>query len=114
MAGLYSDSKTFVDKKLRMDPQIVLSNFNILMNQTGNQPTKQQLQSFVDDYFDVEGSEFIPWDPVDWVANPPFLDHIDNIDLKEWGQKLNEAWKFLGRQIKGMDLTFISSYRKSA
>ena len=55
MAELYSDSKTFVDKKLRMDPAIVISNFNLLMNQTGNQPTKQELQLFVDQYFDAEG-----------------------------------------------------------
>ena len=50
------------------------------------------------------GSEFQSWDPIDWVENPPFLNGIDNTELRMWAQKLNEAWKFLGRQIKGMEL----------
>lgn len=54
------------------------------------------------------GSEFQSWDPIDWVPNPPFLNEIDNTELRIWAQKLNEAWKFLGRQIKGMGTTFIA------
>jgi len=54
------------------------------------------------------GSEFQSWDPIDWVENPPFLNGIDNIELRMWAQKLNEAWKFLGRQIKGMGAAFIT------
>ena len=57
MAELYSDSKTFVDKKIKVDPAIVLANFELLMSQTNNQPSKQQLQLFVDQYFDSEGRQ---------------------------------------------------------
>ena len=67
-AELYNDSKTFVDKKLRFQPDQVLSSFYQLMNQTGNLPTKEELQQFVDDNFEAEGTEFQPWDPTDWWA----------------------------------------------
>ena len=38
------------------------------MNQTGNLPTKEELQQFVDDNFEAEGTEFQPWDQTDWWA----------------------------------------------
>lgn len=98
-AELYSDSKTFVDKKLRFLPDVVLANFSQLMIETQNQPTKEQLQTFVDTNFDAEGLEFQPWDPSDWISDPPFLSNVNNLELRDWGQKLHEGWKALGRQI---------------
>lgn len=101
MAEIYRDSKTFVDKKLRYEPRVILDNFAILMNSTGNSPSKDQLVLFVDQHFDPEGSEFEPWDPVDWVSNPAFLNNITDPILRDWGRKLHDEWKQLGRQIKG-------------
>lgn len=100
-AELYKDSKTFVDKKLRFQPEQVLATFAQLMNQTQNQPTKEDIQTFVDTNFEAEGTEFQPWDPSDWIADPPFLAGINNAELRIWGEQLHESWKFLGRQIKG-------------
>lgn len=100
-AELYSDSKTFVDKKLRFQPQQVLANFAQLMNETQNQPTKDELQQFVDNNFEAEGLEFEPWNPSDWISDPPFLSGINNSEFRNWAQQLHEGWKSLGRQIKG-------------
>ena len=33
---------------------------------TGNNPSKTQVQNFVDENFDEEGSEFEEWEPSDW------------------------------------------------
>lgn len=52
MAQLYNDSKTFVDKKLKYKPDFTLAKFDTLMEETEDQPTRKQLQDFVNDYFE--------------------------------------------------------------
>lgn len=105
IAELYKDSKTFIDKPLRYAPSQVLENFYLLMNQTGNQPTQDDVSQFVENNFESEGLEFEPWDPSDWISEPSFLSGIVNPDLQEWGRQLHDTWKFLGRKIKGIDST---------
>ena len=39
-------------------------------------PTKDQVQVFVDDNFSQEGTEFEAWAPPDWTDNPKFLEKI--------------------------------------
>ncbi|XP_046649837.1 trehalase-like [Daphnia pulicaria] len=99
-AELYKDSKTFVDKKLRFNPETVLNSFSQFMTDTENQPTKEELQAFVDSNFEAEGLEFQNWDPSDWISDPPFLSQINNSEFRNWGNRLHEGWKSLGRQIK--------------
>lgn len=79
-----------------------MDNFTQFMVETQNQPSKEEIQIFVDNNFEAEGLEFQPWDPSDWIANPLFLSKINNTDLRTWGQQLHETWKSLGRQIKGV------------
>ncbi|KZS20820.1 Trehalase [Daphnia magna] len=100
MAKIYHDSKTFVDKKLRFDPDLVAANFSQLMNLTHNKPSQNDLIIFISQHFESEGSEFQPWDPSDWLDDPSFLKKISNQQLRNWGKELHGAWKFLGRQIK--------------
>jgi len=100
LAKLYHDSKTFVDKKLRYKPDLILEKFSELLNNTESNPSREELQLFVDQHFDNEGSEFETWEPSDWVSDPDFLKKINNSMLKNWGRELHDAWNFLGRQIK--------------
>jgi len=100
LAKLYHDSKTFVDKKLRFHPDVVLGKFSELLNNTQSNPSSEQLKLFIDEHFESEGSEFELWDPSDWISNPDFLKKINNSLLQNWGRELHEAWKFLGRKIK--------------
>lgn len=103
MAKLYHDSKTFVDKKLRHDPNLILEKFVELLDNTQSNPSEEELQLFVDQHFENEGSEFETWEPSDWVSNPDFLKKINSSDLQNWGRELHDAWNFLGRKIKGLD-----------
>lgn len=116
MAKIYHDSKTFVDKKLRFDPDLVAANFSQLMNLTHNKPSQNDLIIFISQHFESEGSEFQPWDPSDWLDEPSFLKKISNQQLRNWGKELHGAWKFLGRQIKGMqkNLFFLTFKRKES
>ncbi|XP_063218979.1 trehalase isoform X3 [Bacillus rossius redtenbacheri] len=100
MASLYQDSKTFVDMKLRRSPRETLQQFRALMQRTGSRPSRDQVHRFVNDSFEPEGSEFVPWDPPDWVEQPAFLAGVRDSELRRWGQQLNNLWKLLGRKIK--------------
>ncbi len=101
MARLFQDSKTFVDKKLRFHPDLVLLQFERLMNVTSGLPSDADLAQFVEDCFESEGSEFEDWYPSDWTDDPAFLEKIRDAKLRQWGRELHDAWKYLGRKIKG-------------
>lgn len=100
MAGLYTDSKTFVDMKIKTSPEEVLHRFELMMNVTDNTPTKAEIQNFVKENFDREGSEFQAWDPPDWKQSPSFLSKVKDRKFRDWASHLNLLWKFLGRKIK--------------
>ncbi|XKL66018.1 hypothetical protein PGB90_009438 [Kerria lacca] len=100
MSGIHTDSKTFVDMKIKTSEEDVLKKFDEMMNETGNTPTKAQIQEFVKNNFDREGSEFSAWDPLDWKPSPKFLSKIKDPKFKDWAGHLHLLWKFLGRKIK--------------
>lgn len=54
MARIYPDSKTFVDMKVRESPEGALQRFDKLMKDTGNNPTFDQIKSFVNETFEVQ------------------------------------------------------------
>lgn len=99
MARLYPDSKTFVDFHLKYDQQTTLNNFEELMIETNRNPSKEQIQQFVDDNFD-SGNEIEDWTPNDFVENPKFLDKINDEKLREFGKDVHLIWPTLGRKIK--------------
>lgn len=49
---------------------------SIYLQETQNNPTKEQVQTFVDENFDPEGSEFEEWEPSDWNEDIKVLSHI--------------------------------------
>nr|XP_026492892.1 trehalase-like isoform X2 [Vanessa tameamea] len=100
MAGLYHDSKTFVDMKMKLSPNITLEHFNQMMTRTGSRPTKADIQEFVNQNFDPEGSEFEEWRPTDWKDNPAFLQRIKDPHFHQWATDLNRLWLQLGRKMK--------------
>ena len=101
MARLYKDSKTFVDKPVKTSPQLVLQNFQDMMEQTAKRPSKEQVLQFVEENFDSEGSEFETWEPKDWHATIKVFSQIEDDAYREFARYLHQRWKHLGRQIKG-------------
>jgi hypothetical protein len=51
--------------------------FELFLQETGNKPSKEQVQTFVDDNFDSEGSEFEDWEPSDWKPDIALLNNIN-------------------------------------
>lgn len=99
---LYEDDKTFVDLALKYNESTIVANFealNITGNVGGNETLIAQLHEFVSNNFE-NGTEFEPWNPTDWEANPPFLQDITDPLLRGWANDLHSFWKELGRKIK--------------
>ncbi|KAK7862984.1 hypothetical protein R5R35_014540 [Gryllus longicercus] len=97
-AHLYPDSKKFVDKRLIYSPDETLEQFDALMKQTGGNPSKEQIQKFVDDYFE-DGNELEGAELPDWVAEPALLRRIADPKLRGWASELNGIWKNLSRRV---------------
>lgn len=98
-ARLYPDSKTFVDMKMKKPSSEILEEFDALMQNTNQNPTKQQIQQFVDDNFE-EGNELEDWSPPDYNNRPKFLNNIDNVVLRDFARNLVRLWPILARRVR--------------
>ncbi|XP_063825247.1 uncharacterized protein LOC135074796 [Ostrinia nubilalis] len=98
-SSVFPDSKTFVDLHMLADPETILEEFDQLLNETNNNPTKEQLQRFVESNFDSEG-ELEDWTPNDFSDNPKFLLGIRDEELRQYAKDIHNIWPTLGRRIK--------------
>lgn len=99
MSRIYSDSKTFVDKKMRHPANEIINSYEELKKQYGGDvPPSDVLRKFVDDNF-ADGSELELWEPHDWTAQPNILSRIKDDNFREWAFQLNIIWKNLSRRI---------------
>ncbi|KAJ8727901.1 hypothetical protein PYW08_016286 [Mythimna loreyi] len=99
MARIYEDSKTFVDLQMKYNESKTLNDFEVLMNDTNQSPSRAQLQQFVDDYFSSDG-ELEDWTPSDLSDNPAFLETIKDKEFRAFGKGINDIWPLLARKIK--------------
>ncbi|XP_017753847.1 PREDICTED: trehalase-like [Eufriesea mexicana] len=97
LAEIFPDSKSFVDLHQINDPEVTLSNFYRLMNETDNKPSRSQIRQYVNDNF-ASSSELIDWTLPDWTENPSILKRIQETKYREWAKHLNEIWKDLARK----------------
>ncbi|EHB08785.1 Trehalase [Heterocephalus glaber] len=100
MAKLYPDDKQFVDMSLSAAPHQVLQSFSALAAAHNHGIPKQQLQEFVQQYFQPVGQELLPWTPEDWKESPQFLQKISDSKLRAWAEELHQIWKKLGKKMK--------------
>jgi alpha,alpha-trehalase len=70
MAGIFPDSKTFVDMPSLLPAGQLQEAY---LQQVPRPATKQQLSDFVKKYFLPAGSDVVPVIPADWKPNPSFL-----------------------------------------
>ena len=79
MSNICNDSKTFVDMKMKFDPEIVISNWEKFCK-TSKGFAKDEVKDFVDKNFDVESEELEKWSPEDWSESPAF--NVINLEAK--------------------------------
>ncbi|KYN44386.1 Trehalase [Trachymyrmex septentrionalis] len=98
LAGIFNDSKTFVDLYQLHDPNVTVENFNVLMKATSNSPNRTEVAKFVAENFamrDELDNSTLP----DWKENPGILKSIKDLQYRKWAKRLNYIWKTLARKI---------------
>ncbi|KYM85636.1 Trehalase [Atta colombica] len=98
LAGIFNDSKTFVDLYQLHDPNVTVENFNIFMKATSNSPNRTEVATFVAENFAMReelDNSTLP----DWKENPGILKSIKNLQYRKWAKRLNYIWKTLARKI---------------
>lgn len=99
MARIFPDSKTFVDRVMNYDETKTLSDFDRLLNETNQNPSKEQLIEFVNQYFSEQG-ELEEWQPSDFSDNPIFLNTVKDEALRNFGKGINDIWPLLSRKVR--------------
>lgn len=87
LAGLFPDSKTFVDKPARYPTQQILSSFKNLTS--GSNYTIGSLTQWVEDNFLGEGLDLVPVSISDFKENPAFLKGIKDKYVRGWLKIVN-------------------------
>ncbi|RZC35606.1 trehalase [Asbolus verrucosus] len=100
MAGIFKDSKTFVDMSLVSTVDWTLRQFDIMMAKTQGSPTKNDVIEFVQNNFQPSHNELENWFPTDYQVSPPFLRKIKNVKVRNIAKHLLDLWPNLGRKIK--------------
>jgi len=95
LAGLYVDSKTFVDKPARYPTDQIVSAFN---NITSNGTyTYGQIEAFVEENFLGEGLNIEAATIPNFNPNPAFLQNISDPVVRGWLQIVHGYWASLAR-----------------
>ncbi|CBQ72773.1 related to trehalase precursor [Sporisorium reilianum SRZ2] len=98
LAGIFKDSKTFVDKATSKPESVVVDNFNQLGGGNASNITYDELIQFVDDNFVAEGVELVPADlGSEFVTDPEFLRGVEDEVVRDWLKQVHSYWELLAR-----------------
>jgi len=97
-AGIFEDSKEFVDMPMRVNPEVVLERFYALPPSLRRDPTV--LRAFLAQYFSAPGSDLVPHIPTDHTDSPSLLEALaGHAPYQRWASELNDFWKQLCRKV---------------
>ncbi|VDO50538.1 unnamed protein product [Onchocerca flexuosa] len=103
LSGIFKDQKTFVDRPIKKDPEEIINAFNQKFSSQISINDREALHSFVDEYFDVEGSDLqeCPEDTMeDWNDEPEYLIAIEDLELRQFALEIHGLWKKLCHIVK--------------
>lgn len=101
MARIFNDSKTFVDMKMKQNPDTTLKLFDEFMAKYApDTPSRENILEWVETHFEPRGTEFEQWIPDDFTKNPAILEKIKDKDFRDFAAELNGIWLELGRKMK--------------
>ncbi|XP_030750479.1 trehalase-like [Sitophilus oryzae] len=98
MSGIFNDSKTFVDMSQVNTVNVTLDNFSKLMAKTNNDPSRQEVEQFVNENF-ISQAETVEWAPPDFNPSPSFLQNINDESVRVFAKNVVGIWPTLGRNV---------------
>ena len=100
MAGIFKDSKTFVDMKMVKSQEEIETAFKTMMTSYKDEKVpKETIAKFVEDHFTLE-NQMEEHVPEDWVEDPKLVSKIKDRNYSALASDLNNRWKTLCRKIK--------------
>ncbi len=97
-AGIFEDSKEFVDMPMRVDPEVILEQFHALPLARRRDP--QVLRAFLAQHFSAPGSDLVAHAPADHLPRPPLLEALaGHGPYQRWAAEMNLFWKELCREV---------------
>jgi len=94
---IYPDDKYFVDMKLLGDPDVIISDFLVRKNKTG-EISDDELEDFLTNWFDKPGTDIETVHPQDFVSKPRFILDVHDMKFRNWLLELNSKWRRLMRK----------------
>lgn len=100
LAGVFEDSKTYVDLPTIRPLDEVLAAFDKLSKPLSN---NTELNDFLQENFGAAGSELGEVNQDELNTNPTFLEHVNNTDIREFVEQVIDIWPQLTREYVGHD-----------
>uniref|UniRef100_A0A915Q3K9 Trehalase n=1 Tax=Setaria digitata TaxID=48799 RepID=A0A915Q3K9_9BILA len=103
MIDIFKDPKTFVDRPIKKNPDEVINAFKQKFPSQITINDREALQTFVDEYFDNEGSDIeeCPENTMeDWNDEPEYLITIEDPELRQFALEIHGLWKKLCHIVK--------------
>ncbi|XP_057520441.1 probable trehalase [Amaranthus tricolor] len=94
------DPKLYIDFSLKSNLSITQQAFNRLPKNQNGSVSANELQKFIQEYFNGAGDDLIYAQPPDFVAEPHgFLPKVKNHEVRAWALQVHSLWKNLSRKV---------------
>lgn len=94
------DPKTYVDLSLKFNLSVTEEAFDKLARCANGSVAAEELNGFIERYFDGAGDDVEYWEPEDFVAEPEgFLAKVEHPEVRAWALKVHSLWKNLSRKM---------------
>ncbi|GMH33591.1 hypothetical protein BSKO_01425 [Bryopsis sp. KO-2023] len=97
-ASLFPDSKSLVDRPLKLSRRKVAAAFDELTKSGKRKLSDSTVLDFVDEHFLEIGSDLVRWEPEDWTAKTDDWLPLLQDPMREWAFDLNKLWRSLCRK----------------
>ncbi|KAL2925670.1 putative trehalase [Bienertia sinuspersici] len=93
------DPKLYIDFSLKSNLSITKQAFAKLPRNSNGVVSANELQKFIQEYFNGAGDDLIYFHPPDFVAEPNgFLPKVKNPEVRAWALQVHALWKNLSRR----------------
>ncbi|XP_028789586.1 probable trehalase [Neltuma alba] len=94
------DPKTYVDLPLKFSLSETEEAFDKLARSANGSVPADELNGFIERYFDGAGDDVVYYEPEDYVEEPEgFLPKVDDPEVRAWALKVHSLWKNLSRRV---------------
>lgn len=94
------DPKLYIDFSLKSNLSITQQAFSRLPKNQNGSVSANELQKFIQEYFNGAGDDLINAQPPDFVAEPHgILPKVKNHKVRAWALQVHSLWKNLSRKV---------------